>query len=181
MSNTFELPTGPIRRILVIRTAPMGIVERTVHELRARYPEAGFSVLGTNLSTSAALRGMEHFELESGWLTPATCRPLRKRVARSPFDLAVLCLNNDCGHGYSQASRVMKSIRARHRVVATLSGRWKAWDHSSFEPRSRVVRGVVNFAGLLLYPVTLATLLVMPAKPLYMPDGQGRKAPEYES
>ncbi len=181
MRNAFELPSGPIPRILVIRTAPMAMVERTVRELREHYPEARFGVLGTSLSASEVFRGMEHFELESPWLTRAAYRPLRKRIALSRFNMAVLCLNNDCGHGYAHASRVMKSLRVPHRVVATLSGRWKTWDHSSFEPRARVIRGLVDAVGWFLYPVTLVSLALMSAKPRYMPEGQGRRAPEYES
>jgi hypothetical protein len=179
--TSYEFPSGGIERILVVKTAPTVVVQRVIQSLVVRYPGARFGVLGTNLLAIPAFRAMERFEIGSAWLTPRSFRSLRRRVAASAFDMVVMCLNNDCGSGYAKASRVVRSIPSRHRAVVTLSGKWRPWDHEDFESGAFLFRAAVNTLGWIIYPVTLLGLLLMSSKPRYMPDGQGRPAPEYES
>jgi len=72
-------------------------------------------------------------------------------------------------------------IDARFKFVAGYTQRWHEWDHVDFEEGNALIRGVVNVLGLLIYPVIAAYLLLAPSRPRYMPDGQGRTAPGYES
>jgi hypothetical protein len=176
-----RLPEVPVSKILILRTAPTDQVVRAIDGLRQAYPEAGFGVLGTNLDANSAFDGMEHFEVRAAWLSPKTFRPLRDRVKSEGYDLVVMCLNSDCGAGYAKASRVMRLIDADAKLIAGYNGHWCFWEHSNFEEGAAPIRWLVSALGVLTYPFSIAVLLLTSSRPRYMPAGQGRPAPRYES
>ena len=176
-----SLPDHPVRRILILRTAQTPQIRWALDQLRAKYPEARFGVLGTALSTNALFDGMEHFEPTEAWLSPRSIKSLRRRIEAARFDMVVMCLNSDCGAGYARASRVVRMIDARFKFVAGYTQRWHKWKHPDFDDGNAVIRGVINGFGLLIYPVIAAYLLLVPSRPSYMPAGQGRPAPGYEA
>jgi hypothetical protein len=174
------LPAGEINRILILRTAQVPEVQRARDELSRRYPHARVGVLGTRLAALGAFDDCEQFEVTAGWLTPRSVGPLRDRIRAFAPDLLVLCLNNDWRVGYERASRVVRSLPARHKVVAAYNRRWYGWQHEDFVEGRAPVRWLVEACGLaLLYPLAAAYLLAKPATPIYQATptntpGQGR-------
>lgn len=175
------LPDRPVGRILVLRTAQTLQVQWALEELRATYPEAQFGLLGTQLGANTLFDGMEHFEPSESWLSPQSIKSLRQRLETRRFDMVVMCLNSDCAAGYGRASRVVRMINAPLKFVAGYNKRWHKWNHRDFEEGNALTRGVINGLGLLIYPVIAAYVLLSPSGPRYMPAGQGRPAPGYES
>lgn len=164
------LPAGEINRILILRTAQLLEVQRARAELSRRYPNATIGVLGTRLGALGAFDDCVQFEIAAGWLTPRSVEPLRDRLCAFAPDVLVMCLNNDWRVGYERTSRVVRSLRARHKVVAAYNGRWYRWVHRDFVEGHAALRWLVEACGLvLLYPLAAAYLLAKPAGPTYAP------------
>ena len=176
-----ELPDEPVRSILILRTAQTPQVRWALNELRKKYPEARFAVLGTELEANELFDGMDHFQPTCAWLSPGSIKSLRPRLREARFDLVVMCLNSDCGAGYSRVSRVVRMIDARIKLVAGYNKEWVVWEHLNFEESNFLTRGIVNALEVLIYPIIAAYLLLTPSGPRYMPTEQGRPAPGYES
>lgn len=165
---TTALPEAGIHRILILRTAQLPEVQWVRTELTRRYPEATIGVLGTRLDALGAFSDCQRFEVADGWLTPAAVAPLGPALAAFAPDLVVLCLNNDWHVGYERASRVVRNIQARHKVVAGYNRRWFPWRHIDFVESATVTRRLAEGLGLLLLaPAVTAYLLMKPAGPLY--------------
>ncbi len=176
-----SLPDHRVRRILILRTARTPQIQWALDQLRAKYPEAEFGVLGTQLGGNELFAGMEHFEPSQPWLSPRSVRRLRSRLRKTRFDMVVMCLNGDCGTGYGGVSRVVRRIDAPFKFVAGYTGRWHKWDHMDFEEGNVLTRGLVNCLGILIYPLIATYLLLVPSRPRYMPGRQGATAPGYEA
>jgi len=170
MSSSIDevLPAGGIDRILILRTAQLPEVERARAELSRRYPHASVAVLGTRLEALGAFDDCVQFEVTADWLTPKSVRPLRDRVEAFAPDLLVMCLNNDCRVGYGRTSRVVRSLPARHKVVAGYNRRWYSWSHADFVEGHPALVWLINACGIcVLYPLLVAYLLAKPSGPLY--------------
>jgi hypothetical protein len=175
------LPAGEIDRILILRTAQLPEVQRARDELSRRYPNATVGVLGTRLEALGAFGDCVQFEVAADWLTPRSVEPLHDRIRAFAPDLLVMCLNNDWRVGYERTSRVVRSLPARHKVVAAYDRRWYRWVHADFVEGHPALRWLVDACGIaLLYPLVAAYLLAKPARPTYRatptnkPVGQGR-------
>ncbi len=174
------LPDGRVARILILRTAQLAEVQWARAELARRYPRATVGILGTRLTALGAFEDCARFELPDGWLTPATIAPLQARLDEFAPDLLVMCLNNDWHVGYDKASRVMRRISARHKVVAGYDRRWSRWRHVDFGEMHPVVRWLTDLCGLLiLAPAVWLYLLMKPAGPPYA--GTPRTRPRGEA
>ena len=162
------LPAAEINRILILRTAQLPEVQRARDELSLRYPNATIGVLGTRLEALGAFDDCVRFEIAAGWLSPRSVKPLRDRIRAFAPDLLVMCLNNDWRVGYERTSRVVRSLPARHKVVAAYNRRWYAWVHADFVEGRAALRWLVEACGIvLLYPLVAAYLLAKPARPIY--------------
>jgi hypothetical protein len=169
------LPSGEVRRILILRTAQLPEVDRARAELTRRYPDASIGVLGTRLKALGAFEDCVQFEVTEEWLSPKSVRPLLSRIEAFAPDLVVMCLNNDCGVGYGRTSRVVRSLPARHKVVAAYNGRWHRWSHADFVTGHPAWIWLVDVGGLLLlYPLTMAYLLLKPSGPRYAATPRNR-------
>ena len=124
-------PSESIRKILILRTAPMAQVHGAVEHLRGLYPDAQFAVLGTFLG-DGFFDGMQKFEVHDRWVTPRSCAPLRRRVEQERFDIAVLCLNSEHVVGYDRVSKVLQWISADLKLVAGYTGIWHLWQYGDF-------------------------------------------------
>ena len=174
-----DLPQANIQKILVLRTAPTPQVRWTIEQLRHAYPQARFSVLGTQLDNSL-FDGMDRMSLGEPWLTPRSYKPLSRRVAAADFDLAVMCLNGEPFMAYEKVSQVMKRVPARIKLVAAYSQEWYAWKRELFPDGSLLVRCVLNAFETVLLPSLFLVVAAMPSRNTYMPEGQGRQAPGYD-
>ncbi len=164
------LPESGVERILILRTAQLREVQWAREDLARRYPQATFGILGTRLAALGAFEDCTRFEVADGWLTPASVRSLQTAVAAFAPDLVVLCMNNDWRVGYDRSSRVVKQIHAPHKVVAGYNRRWSHWRHEDFVEDGRLMRWLVEAAGLLvLAPMMAVYFLIKPAGPLYAP------------
>jgi hypothetical protein len=172
-------PADCVRTILVLRTAPLEQVRLAIEELRQRYPDVRFAVLGTGLD-HGLFDGMEKFAIRERWVTPRSYAPLRRQVELHPFDLAVVCLNSDHVVGYGRVSQVMRRIPARVKLGAGYTGRWFEWGHPDFSEVPLVFRWAINASLVLLYPLVAIYLLLRPARPVYPPRDRWRSAPRYE-
>jgi len=162
------LPAGEVSRILILRTAQLPEVQRAREELARRYPNATVGVLGTRLKALGAFDDCVQFEIDAAWLTPKSVKPLYGRIQEFAPDLLVLCLNNDWRVGYERTSRVVRSLPARHKVVAAYNRRWYRWVHTDFVEGHAVLRWLVDVCGIVaLYPLVAAYLLAKPSTPLY--------------
>jgi hypothetical protein len=172
------LPSSPIARILILRTAQMREVEWARGELGRRYPDATFGILGSNLSALGAFDDCVRFEIGGSWLTPASVRPLRRVLQAFAPDLVVLCLNNDSRVGYARASRVMQSLPGAHKVVAGYTRRWFRWRHADFTDGHPMLRWLADAGLILLYPLAYGYLLAKRRTPVYAatPTGAPRSA-----
>lgn len=172
------LPALPIERIVVLRTAQLPEIKRVLGELAMRYPDAAVAVLGTRLKALRAFENYEQIEIDGDWLTPRSVRPHVGRIRRFDPDLLVMCLNNDWFVGYERASRVMRSLPARYKLVATYNRRWRHWRHLDFIEGPVLMRWLVNGVLLALYPLVVVYLLCKPSRPLYRPGLGARPSPE---
>ena len=174
------LPDIAVQRILVLRTARAPQVQWTLEQLRAKYPSATLAVLGTQLRGNVLFDGMRQFEIHEAWLKPASYRKFKREVRNCRFDLAVMILNGDGSTGYEGVSLVMKRISAGTKLVAGYNGRWYAWNHASFSSGFFLQRLLCHAFEYVLLGLSYAYMLLKSSRPSYMPDGQGRAAPEYE-
>jgi hypothetical protein len=163
------LPPGEqVRRILVLRTAPMAQVRAAVETLRAKYPNAKLGVLGSRLE-DPFFEGFDRYEIPDGWLTPGSFAPFRRAIAASQPDLAVLCLNSDHIVGYARASAVLGAIPAGARVVAGYSGGWTNWSPEHFAEPGLIARVLVDALMIPLYVVVPIWMLLKPSTPRCVP------------
>ena len=174
-----NLPQSNIRRILILRTAPVPQVRLVVEQLRNTYPEAQFWVLGRQLNHSL-FAGMRKFEITSPWLNSRGYRPFRRAAESAGFDLAVMCLNGDSWVGYEQVSRVMKRIPSTEKLVASYTMEWYAWQHEDFQEGPWAIRWASSVIEAVLLPLVYLGLIAMPSGKKYMPAGQGKSAPGYD-
>ena len=171
------LPAGEINRILILRTAQLPEVQRVREELSRRYPNAEVGVLGTRLEALGAFDDCIQFEITADWLTPNSVRPLRDRIDLFAPDLLVMCLNNDWRVGYERTSRVVRSLPARHKIVAAYNRRWYRWVHTDFVEGHAALRWLIDVCGMVaLYPLVAAYLLAKPAKPIYQATPRNKPA-----
>jgi hypothetical protein len=162
------LPEGGIDRILILRTAQLPEVQWARADLARRYPHATIGMLGTRLKALGAFDDCVQFELADGWLTPATIVPLQDALEAFAPDLLVMCLNNDWRVGYERASRVVRRLQARHKVVVSYNRRWSRWRHLDFAEGHPALRWLVEVCGMLVLALAgAAYLLAKPAGPLY--------------
>lgn len=169
-------PTDGIRRILILRTAQLAELQWARAELARRYPDATVGVLGTKLATLPAFRDCIQFEVAADWLTPRSVRPLRPALRAFAPDLVVMCLNINGRTGYGRVSRIVRSLRAPHTIVADYTRHWFPWSHADFVrgPRTTLwlraaAQWLTGVAGMaLLTPVVAAYLLAKPATPIYL-------------
>jgi hypothetical protein len=177
-----QLPQEPVRRILLLRTAAAPQVQWTIEQLKASYPDATFWVLGTQLhnGNSGLFDGMHKMQVVQQWIGPRSIRQFRRTIRDAGFDLAVMCLNSHSWAGYEQVSRVMKSVPARMKLVAAYTREWSLWRHDLFQDGNKFTRFAAAGLELLLLPLVFAVVALMPGGRTYMPEGQGRVAPEYD-
>jgi hypothetical protein len=161
------LPAAPVSRILILRTAQLPEVEWARGELARRYPGATVGILGSRLSALGAFDDCVRFEIDDPWITPASVRPLGRRLQAFAPDLVVLCLNNDSRAGYARVSRVMRSLPGSHKVVAAYTRRWFRWRHADFADGHPVLRRVVDAGVVLLCPLVFFYLLAKRRTPVY--------------
>jgi hypothetical protein len=167
---------GSVGRVLVFRTAPMAQVRAAVSTLRSLYPTATFAVLGTRLD-DPFFDGFEKYEIAEAWVTPHSYRAVRAAVERSPFDLAVLCLNSDHVVGYARASLVMAAVPAKARVVAGYTGSWDPWDHAEFAEPGAICRWIVDSLLALLYVLVPLYFFMKSTRPRYETGGSVQTRP----
>jgi hypothetical protein len=174
-----RLPVLAVRRVLILRTAPMTQVQWAVAQLKSAYPDAEFWILGKQLDHNL-FANMHKFEITRPWLNSRSYRPFRHEAARASFDLAVVCLNSDSCAGYEQVGRVMAQSPAREKLVAGYTPEWYRWKHDLFHEGTWLVRWFAAVLEFALLPVVFLIVAAMPSGNKYMPAGQGRTAPGYD-
>lgn len=174
-----ELPRRNVQNILILRTAPTAQVQWAIEQLKSAYPEARFWVLGKQLD-HRLFAGMEKMALSESWLSPRSYKPFRRQVAEAGFDVVVMCLNSDSSAGYENVSRVMKRIPAGIKLAAGYTQEWYCWKHGLFKEGNPLLRWIAGAFEFVLLPLVFLAVAAMPSGNTYMPEGQGRSAPEYD-